>query len=127
MNDRRSRDVSVVLGGEMSEDRWWSNVEFWRGVCEVAVLYGYHPTFAHDINVVATSFPRGLCWTFIKKVSNQQLILLIISVDLQSICWRQHSKIINGGASIRLQSGQNSNPKAESEVEGFDCWCRVCG
>lgn len=45
----------------MGEERWWSNVDFWRGVSEVAVLYGYHPTFAHDMNIVATSFPRGLC------------------------------------------------------------------
>lgn len=52
----------------MSEERWWSNLEFWRGVCEVAVLYGYHPTFAHDINVVASSFPRGLCY-FLKIVN----------------------------------------------------------
>lgn len=106
----------------MSEERWWSNLEFWRGVCEVAVLYGYHPTFAHDINVVASSFPRGLCHLLKKFYTEGNCLNGINKCDSRSICWRQHSKVINGGASIRLQSGQNNNPKGNCEVR---C-CRVC-
>lgn len=61
--------------GERRRDTWWTSVEFWRGVCEVAVLYGYHPSFAHDINTVAASFPRGSLVGLIDSVNGCSSII----------------------------------------------------
>lgn len=91
MDDRSSRDV-VDDGEMMSEERWWSNVDFWRGVCEVAVLYGYHPTYSLDISVVASGFPRGLSRLLLKKIA-----FINTNDDLRSIFTtggKHYSKII---------------------------------
>lgn len=98
-----------VLGAEMGE-RWWTNVDFWNGICEVAVLYGYHPTFAHDINVISTSFPRGWCryWESLREGPNWTDF--INKSDSRSIHRLQRSGIIIS-ALIRLRNGQEQCKK----------------